>query len=105
MKDKTAKYFSTFYDPVQFPVEIINEKGNIVYVNSAFSKQWGYNLGELKEYSVFKDLELRKNGIRDHIQKVIDGKSSSVVENYSDSLLRSKEITIPFFRTNLFHIT
>ena len=105
MKDKIAKYFSAFYDPVQFPVQIINEKGNVVYVNSAFSKQWGYNLGELKEYSVFKDLELRKNGIRDQIQKVIDGKSSSVVENYSDSLLRSKEITIPIFRTNLFHIS
>jgi signal transduction histidine kinase/CheY-like chemotaxis protein len=105
MKEKTAKYFSTFYDPVQFPVQIINETGNIVYVNSAFTKQWGYNLGELKEYSVFKDLELRKNGIRDHIQKVIDEKSNDTVDNYSDSLLRSKEITIPIFRTNLFHIS
>lgn len=104
MGDKTLKYFSTFYDEVKFPVQIINENGNIVYVNNMFSKQWGYNLSELKEYSVFKDLELRKNGIQDIIQKVLVEKVQTTVDNYADSLLRSKEITIPIFRTNLFHI-
>ena len=105
MRDKALKYFSTFYDSVQFPVEIINGDGNIVYINPVFSKQWGYNLSELKEYSVFKDLELRKNGIERIIQKVFDEKGMSAAENFADSLLRSKEITIPLFRTNIFHIS
>ena len=105
MDNKTLKYFSTFYDEVQFPVQVINENGNIVYVNSIFSKQWGYTLSELKEYSVFKDIELRKNGIQDVLQKVFDNKNQTIVENYADSLLRSKEVTIPIYRTNLFHIT
>ena len=104
MKDKTEKYFSTFYDPLQFPVEIINDKGNIVYVNHAFSKQWGYTLSELKEYNVFKDVELRRNGIQDLIQKIFEEKNSSETENFADSLLRSKELTIPIFKTNLFYI-
>lgn len=104
MNNKTLIYFSTFYDEVKFPVQIINESGNIVYVNNIFSKQWGYNLSELKEYSVFKDLELRKNGIQSIIQKVFNEKNQTTIDNYADSLLRSKEITIPIFRSNLFHI-
>jgi len=105
MRDKTFKYFSTFYDSLQFPVQIIDLNGNIVYINLIFSKQWGYNLSELKEYSVFKDLELRKNGIQAIIQRIFNEKSQTTVNNYADSLLRSKEITIPIFRTNLFHIS
>ncbi len=105
MKDKTLKYFSTFYDPLVFPVQIINEQGNIIYVNPAFSKQWGYNLGELKEYSIYKDIELRKNGMQEAIQRVFNEKNYSTVDNYADSLLRSKEITIPLFRTSLFYLS
>ncbi len=105
MRDKTFKYFSTFYDSLQFPVQIIDLNGNIVYINPMFSKQWGYNISELKEYSVFKDLELRKNGIQETIQNVFNEKSLTNVNNYADSLLRSKEITIPIFRTSLFHIS
>ncbi len=105
MKDKTEKYFSTFYDSLIFPVEIINSKGNIIYVNQAFAKQWGYNLSELKEYNVFKDVELRRNGMQEIIRKVFDDQSSTEAADFADSLLRSKEITIPIFRTNLFHIS
>lgn len=105
MSDVTYKYFSTFYDSVRFPVQIINESGNIVYINPAFSELWGYNINELKEYSVFKDIELRKNGIRKIIQKVLTEKSSSSVANYADSLLRAKEITIPIFSTDLFYLS
>lgn len=105
MSDVTYKYFSIFYDSVRFPVQIINENGNIVYINPAFSELWGYNINELKEYSVFKDIELRKNGIRKIIQKVLTEKSSSSVDNYADSLLRAKEITIPIFSTDLFFLS
>ncbi len=105
MKDKTEKYFSTFYDPLFFPVEIINNKGNIVYVNQAFSKQWGYTLSELKEYNIFKDVELRRNGIQDIIQKIFQEQNSAETADFADSLLRSKEITIPIFSTNLFYIS
>ncbi len=105
MADKNLKYFSVFYDLIPHPVQIINDKGTIVYINNAFGKQWGYNLNELKEYSVFKDFELRKNGIQEVIHKALSEKNNFTVENYADSLLRSKEITIPFFNTNLFHIS
>jgi PAS domain S-box-containing protein len=105
MNDKTLKYFSTFYDPVKFPVQIIDITGNIVYINPAFSSQWGYSLNELKEYSVFRDIELRKNGIQKIIQKAVNEKSDFIVEDFADTLLRSKEITIPIFRTNIYPIS
>ena len=104
MTDKNAKYFSVFYDPVEYPVQIVNDKGGIVYINNSFIRQWGYTLDELKEYSIFRDSELKKNGIQDVIQKTLSEKNSNKVENYSDSLLRSKEISIPIFRTDIFHI-
>jgi PAS domain S-box-containing protein len=104
MSDKAFKYFSTFYDSIHFPIQIINEEGNIVYINPAFSFQWGYNINELKEYSVFKDIELRKNGIRKLIQQAFNEKSNFTVTDYADSLLRSKEITIPIFSTNLSYL-
>lgn len=105
MSNKLFKYFSTFYDSIPFPIQIINEDGNIIYINPAFSFQWGYNLNELKEYSVFKDIELRKNGIRKVIQNAFNDKSNFTVSDYADSLLRAKEITIPIFSTNLLYLT
>ncbi|HSD64000.1 MAG TPA: ATP-binding protein [Ignavibacteriaceae bacterium] len=105
MSDKAFKYFSTFYDSIHFPVQIINEEGNIVYINPAFSFQWGYTLNELKEYSVFRDIELRKNGVRKIIQNAFNEKSNFTVSDYADSLLRAKEITIPIFSTNLYFLS
>jgi PAS domain S-box-containing protein len=105
MSDKAFKYFSTFYDSVRFPVQVINENGNIEYINPAFSALWGYHLNELKEYSVFQDIELRKNGIRKTIQRAINEKSNFSVTHYADSLLRAKEITIPIFSTDLFYVS
>jgi two-component system, sensor histidine kinase len=105
MTSKNTNYFSVFYDLVQYPVQIIDNTGSIVYINNSFSRLWGYNLNELKEYSVFKDIELRKNGIQDILQKAFAEKNYFSVDNYTDSLLRSKEISIPIFKTNLFHIT
>jgi PAS domain S-box-containing protein len=105
MPDSVIKYFKNLYDLIQFPIQVIDENGYIVYVNHAFTYQWGYSLSELKKYSVFDDPELRKNGIQIHIRKTFESKNYISVNNYDDSLLRSKEITIPFFRTNIFYIT
>lgn len=105
MGESAFKYFSTFYDSIHFPIQIINEEGHIVYINPAFSFQWGYNLNELKEYSVFKDIELRKNGVRKLIQQAFNEKNNFTVSDYADSLLRAKEITIPIFSTNIYFLS
>ncbi len=56
------KYFSNLYSCVQFPIQVINEKGRIEYINPAFTQQWGYEIDELKEYSVFEDHRFEKRG-------------------------------------------
>ena len=99
------KYFSNLYSCVQFPIQVINEKGRIEYINPAFTQQWGYEIDELKEYSVFEDSDLKKGGIQNSIRKVFESKNNIVVNNYSDSLLRNKEITVPMLRTNIFPVS
>jgi len=105
MNDQPVKYFNQLYDSIHFPIHVLNEEGKIVYVNQAFIYQWGYKLAELSEYSVFNDHELRRSGILQNIQKVYDKKTYAFINNYSDSLLKSKDITLPVLRTKVFPVT
>ena len=98
-------YFQQLYESIYFPIKVIDESGGVVYVNQAFILQWEYSLPELKEYSVFTDGELKRNGILNSIKETFKSKGYCFVENYSDTLLKSKNITIPIFRTKLFHCT
>ncbi|RPI75929.1 MAG: response regulator [Ignavibacteriales bacterium] len=98
----SLKYFKSFYEHLQFPVQVINEKGRVVYINSSFTSQWGYKLDELKEYSVFEDSEIKRNGIVYTLKKAFEKKENQEINNYSDILLRNKEITVPIFKTNIF---
>ena len=105
MPNNSLKYLKLLYDPIHIPIEIINEEGKIVYVNPAFIYQWDYNFAELKEYSVFNDPEIKNSKVLENINYVFKNKTNISVDNYSDSLLRSKQITKPIFRTKIFYIT
>ncbi len=105
MQDLINNYFKSFYDFIQFPTQVIDSKGEIVYINPAFTFQWGYELSELKEYSVFEDADLKRNSIQNSIKQIFENKNHLVVNNYSDSLLRNKGIIVPIFRTNIFYLT
>ena len=104
MDDILNKYFESLYDYLQFPAQVINENGEIVYINPAFKTQWGYQLDELREYSTLQDPELKRNGILYSIKKVFEKKDNLTINNYSDSLLKNKEITVPVFRTSIFYV-
>ncbi|MBZ0200667.1 MAG: PAS domain S-box protein [Ignavibacteriaceae bacterium] len=104
MENQPIKYFSKLYDSIHFPINVLDEAGRIVYVNQAFIYQWGYKLSELSEYTIFEDFELKRCGIVQIIQKVFDKKNYAFINHYSDSLLKSKEITIPVLRTKVFPV-
>jgi PAS domain-containing protein len=59
MPDLVNKYFDILYSSIRFPIQVLNVKGQIIYINSSFTRQWGYEIDELKEYSVFEDTDLR----------------------------------------------
>ncbi len=103
MTDALQKYISPFYDQLSLPLQVINEEGKISFVNKAFTSLWGYSLSELNEYTIYNDSELKKNGVLNIILKTFAKKDSCFINNYSDSLLKSKEITVPIFRTKIFH--
>ncbi len=104
MNDPIYKYFSLLFDSIHFPIEVISEEGKIVYVNQAFTFQWGYNVNELKEYSIFNDSELKNSGTLNQIKDIFEHKNFIFTEKFADALLKNKEITIPLFRTKIFHI-
>lgn len=104
MTDSFMKYFRLLYDQIPFPVQVVNEEGKIVFVNQAFTFQWGYSLSELNEYSIFNDSELKKSGAREAILESFEKGGFRFINNYTDSLLKSKEKTIPIFRTKLFPV-
>ena len=102
MTDSLIKYFRLLYDRLPFPIQVINEEGKITYVNEEFTSQWGYNLSELNEYTIYNDSELKKNGVLNLILKTFTRKNSGFINNYDDSLLKSKGVTVPIFRTKIF---
>ncbi|MGE5847500.1 MAG: ATP-binding protein [Ignavibacteria bacterium] len=104
MNESLVKYFSTLYDPIHYPIEVIEPDGKIFYLNEAFYLLWGYNLQELKEYSVFDDPELKKDGTAALIKEVFEKKSEATINNFIDSLLKARELTIPILKTKIFHL-
>jgi signal transduction histidine kinase/ActR/RegA family two-component response regulator len=104
MQKSSENYFKTLYDLIQYPIQVVNGKGYVCYVNNAFIQKWGYELAELKEYSVFEDPHLKKAGVQSVIKKVFEDGKSVTINDYSDSLLRNKEITSPILKTTIFHV-
>jgi signal transduction histidine kinase len=104
MQESLFKYLKILYDQIPYPVQIVNTTGKIIYVNHSFTFQWGYNLSELKEYSVFNDSELKNYGADKVIRETLEKRTNGFINNYADSLLKSKEITPPVFRTKVFPV-
>ncbi len=102
MAEPFIKYFRMLYDQIPFPIQIVNYEGKIVYVNHAFTFQWGFNISELNEYSIFNDPVLKESGAHKAILETFEKGGFKFINNFADSLLKSKETTIPIFRTKLF---
>ena len=102
MNTKSFKYFSLLYDFIPFPIQIITSGGSIVFVNKSFISVWGFGIDELREYNLFDDPGLKKLNIYSKINEVIKNKSEVFINNFSDSLLKSKASTIPYLRTKIF---
>ncbi len=105
MDEKTSKCFEVLYNSIHFPIQVINESGEIVYLNQAFALQWNTNIPELTGYSVFKDIELKRNGILEIIKETFSKKNQNFVDDFSDNLLKEKDITVPIFRTKMFYVS
>jgi signal transduction histidine kinase len=100
MTDKLL-YIDRLFSQLHFPVQIINLEGKIIYINPAFSLIWGYSLPELEEYVIFNDPELRNTGNTKILNEVFETGKTVSIAGYSDSLLKSKELTIPLLRTKV----
>ena len=104
MNPESVKYFGLCYEPLPFPVEVFDEKGFVVYVNTAFSKRWGYDISELNGYSYNEDEELIRRNINQKINDVLQNNNSVQINNYRDSRLLGSESAAPFLKTTVFPV-
>jgi len=105
MSDNISTYFNRFYEYIPLPVQVLNDKGFVVYINTVFSEKWGYDINELGEYSAFNDNELLRNGTVAKLKNTLGSGITNVIENFSDSLLLNSEKAVPFFKTTVFPVT
>lgn len=104
MDSFNLKYFELCYEPLPFPVEVFNDQGFVVYINSAFTQKWGYSLAELDGYSYVTDKELQKREIIQKITLVLQKKKPIQLSNYVDTRLLGGKRAVPFLKTTIFPI-
>ena len=104
MNKELIKYFISFYEEFDQPIQVFNQIGELVYINKAFTNSWGYELSEISQYNIFNDITLKSSEIFPIIKKTFEDKIPSEVYNYSDSLIKSKKITLPIYKTKTFPI-
>ena len=105
MESINLKYFELCYEPLPFPVEVFDENGFVVYINSVFAKRWGYSLTELSGYSYATDKELQKRDIVKKISSVFQKKKTIQIQNYVDTRLLGSDRAVPFLRTTIFPVS
>ena len=104
MEASDLKYCEICYNPLPFPVEVYDENGFVVFINSAFSKRWGYSLSELSGYSYATDRELQKRDIVKKISSVFQKMKTIQIQNYVDTRLLGSDNAVPFLKTTVFPI-
>ena len=104
MNKELIKYFISFYEEFDQPIQVFNQIGELVYINKAFTNSWGYELSEISQYNIFNDITLKSSEIFPIIKKTFEDKIPSEVYNYADSLIKSKKITLPIYKTKTFPI-
>jgi signal transduction histidine kinase/CheY-like chemotaxis protein len=105
MQDSYIQSFHLLYGSLPYAIQIISKDGSVVYVNPAFTFMWGFNIDELKEYNLFDDPELKKINISARIGDVLKYKSGIYMDEFSDSLLKGRDITVPILKTRIFSVT
>jgi signal transduction histidine kinase/CheY-like chemotaxis protein len=98
------KYFEICYEALPFPVEVYDDNGFVIYINSMFTKKWGYSLAELSGYSYATDKELLKRDIVKKISSVFQKKKTIQLQNYVDTRLLGSEKAVPFLKTTVFPV-
>jgi len=104
MNQDVTKYFFSFYNEFALPIQVFGQEGKLIFINKAFTDSWGYDLSELKEYNIFTDASLRRNELLSIIKKAFNENVVVEVNNYTDSLMKSKKITAPIYKTKIFPI-
>lgn len=104
MEDNLLKVFSNFYGNLPNSVQIINEKGEVVYFNNKFAELWGVNTSSFNDYNIFNDSIIRKNRIDEKLKNCFLNNETIVIDKYVDSYLSVNKPTFPILNSTAFRI-
>ncbi|NWF89825.1 MAG: HAMP domain-containing histidine kinase, partial [Ignavibacteriaceae bacterium] len=104
MKKDFLKYLNIFYNEFHLPVEVFNQSGDLVFINNAFTSVWDYSLKEISNYNIFNDVYVKASVIQPVIKKAFEDKTATEVYSYSDTLMKSKKVTLPVYKTKIIPI-
>ena len=87
---ESEKRFRSAISTAPIGISVVNEKGNVEYINEKFVKMFGYTLEDYSSVDewwplAYPDPEYREKSIQkwnDSIQKIKDGQISSISEEY-----------------------
>lgn len=99
------KYFFPLYNDFVDPIQIFDQKGNLLFVNNSFSETWGYTNAELKKYNVFSDSSLKNSGAISIIKKAFEENSKAEIDGYNDMLIKNRKNILPIFKTIILPVT
>lgn len=105
MTENVFNLFKNLYDNIPFPIQAVNSEGHIIYINKSYNEVLGYQLKELSEYSIYDDSELKKINITRLIENIFENSTFNSISNYTDSLIKRRNITTPIFNTKIFGVT
>lgn len=101
MKENFNNLLAAFYDNTPNPIEIINEKGEIVYFNKKYSELFGVNAETIVDYNVFSDNVIKKNGIESKLKNCFYNKETIQIEKFSNTFLKRNHNAVPIINTTV----
>lgn len=101
MNKNLKNLLAAFYDNTPNPIEVINEKGELIYFNNKYSALFGVNTETTIDYNIFTDNVIKRNGIDLRLKNCFLTKENFQIENYSNLFLKRNHTAIPVINTTV----
>lgn len=78
MKIPLENRFLAILEQSPLSIQILSSEGFTVQVNKAWEELWGVTLDQIKDYNIFEDEQLVKNGVMPYIKMAFAGQATEI---------------------------
>lgn len=91
MHSSSLERFDTIFQNAPMGIQIYNQQGKCIYVNSVWEKVFESVISELDDYNVFQDQQLEQFGVLAKMRAVLQGESFHLPPVFFDPKLSGKK--------------